>query len=379
MGERLRCPSHLEGRLATVMEDRRFREGRFLGVMGLVFGVLSLAVDALIVPEKILEIAILRLFPTVPLQLIAILMPRERLAWQQVALGASLCAFAVSLVISSQFVPYGPSTAIVLGPVILLGIAVPLLPFSKTALSIFLVAFVVPVAAATMSVGLSPDFTRTLLIVLVIVAGGSALIGLRLRRLERQGALATLIAEERAQELEVSNTRLTQLSMQDPLTSLANRRWTEAAFARDYALSRDEAPGQTAVLLLDLDHFKEFNDRWGHDVGDRALKAVAEVIRHKASDHCGLAARIGGEEFVILVRAFDVAEAMNLAEEIRLGIERIEIRIDSVRDSVTCSASIGVAVHEGHDAPELKILLKRADDALYEAKRDGRNRFKLAA
>ena len=152
-----------------------------------------------------------------------------------------------------------------------------------------------------------------------------------------------------------------------------------ASAVGDYALSRDEAPGQTAVLLLDLDHFKEFNDRWGHDVGDRALKAVAEVIRHKASDHCGLAARIGGEEFVILVRAFDVAEAMNLAEEIRLGIERIEIRIDSVRDSVTCSASIGVAVHEGHDAPELKILLKRADDALYEAKRDGRNRFKLAA
>ena len=379
MGEKQAIPAQLQAPLAAALAERHYREGRFLAVMGFFLALTSLIIDALIVPDKIWDIAATRLIPTVPLQILAFAMPPERLAWQKFFIGASLCVFATSLVLTSRIAGGDLADAMTLGPVILLGIAVPLLPYSKRELGLFIGGYAISVGLAMLQVDLDRDMAKTLLIMLILVAAGSAVIGLRLRRLEEQGSLATLLAETRAAELENSNERLRQLSMQDPLTDLANRRWVETAFARDYAKSREEVPGYACVFLLDIDHFKAFNDRWGHGAGDDCLLAVARVLQHAASTHGGIAARFGGEEFVLLMRIEDLALASIIAEQIRVAIERIEIACGIPGQTATVTISIGIAVHEPVSPPELSSLLKSADEALYRAKSEGRNRYILAA
>ena len=378
IGETPAAPAQLEAPFAAALAERHFREGRFLAVMGFVLGLTSLVIDALIVPEKVWQIAAWRLIPTVPLQLLAFALPRKHLLWQKFLIGASLCVFATSLIFTSQIAQGGLAIAMTLSPIVILGIAVPLLPYSRLELALFLVGYVFPVMLAMLHVGLEADLVKTLLIMLAIVAMGATAIGLRLRALEEQGALATLLAETRARELETSNERLRQLSMQDPLTDLANRRWVESAFTRDYAKSAEEVPGYACVFLLDIDHFKAFNDRWGHGAGDDCLLAVARVLQHAASTHGGIAARFGGEEFVLLLRIEDLAMATTIAEQIRVAVERIEIACGHPGQSATCTISIGIAIHEDQSPPALSDLLKQADEALYRAKDEGRNRFSFA-
>ena len=162
--------------------------------------------------------------------------------------------------------------------------------------------------------------------------------------------------------------------MEDPLTGLANRRRAEQAFAEHYSMPATAGQAGPALFMLDLDHFKAFNDQWGHQAGDACLRAVAEVLRHAASRHGGLAARFGGEEFIFLLRADDAGRAQAIAEELRVAIERIEIEDHGATSTATCTSSIGIALHQGPEAPNLARMLSAADAALYRAKADGRNR-----
>lgn len=155
----------------------------------------------------------------------------------------------------------------------------------------------------------------------------------------------------------------------DGLTELLNR----SAFTRllEQALSND-AQG-VALVMLDIDHFKQFNDQYGHPLGDRVLKHVGQVLRSSLPAHA-TAARYGGEEFcVILEQCADLDTAAAFAEQLRTKVQslRIKARGDGkVLDTIT--ASFGVAFAQPGEQPD--NLLTRADDALYQAKRTGRNR-----
>ncbi|HCB78549.1 MAG TPA: hypothetical protein DEP68_07195 [Erythrobacter sp.] len=208
----------------------------------------------------------------------------------------------------------------------------------------------------------------------IVTAATATIIAHRVHWLERRNLLLTLEAGSRAATLEGSNARLTELSMEDPLTGLANRRRAEQAFAEHYSMPATAGQAGPALFMLDLDHFKAFNDRWGHQAGDACLRAVAEVLRHAASRHGGLAARFGGEEFIFLLRADDAGRAQAIAEELRVAIERIEIEDHGATSTATCTSSIGIALHQGPEAPNLARMLSAADAALYRAKADGRNR-----
>lgn len=154
----------------------------------------------------------------------------------------------------------------------------------------------------------------------------------------------------------------------DPLTKLPNRASLDAALApRERAAA--SAPHAIAVLFIDIDHFKAINDRHGHDAGDRCLMAVAGALRDgcRAAD---LIARYGGEEFVVVAEGLSEAAAVARAEALRAAIERL--RIDLGAHAVTVTVSIGVAVAHGAETPAATLI--RADIALYEAKRNGRNR-----
>jgi diguanylate cyclase (GGDEF)-like protein len=125
-----------------------------------------------------------------------------------------------------------------------------------------------------------------------------------------------------------------------------------------------------AVLFIDLDHFKSINDTYGHSVGDDVLRAVAETLQ-TAVRRSDIVGRIGGEEFSVFLPNTQVQGAQQLAETLRLAIESIHIEVDGVRLKIT--ASIGVAVKR-FDQETMQAIQQHADQAMYEAKRGGRNR-----
>lgn len=155
----------------------------------------------------------------------------------------------------------------------------------------------------------------------------------------------------------------------DALTGLANRRTFDAAgtaMVRE-ARASDQA---IALLMIDLDHFKRVNDRWGHDVGDRVLRGAAGVVASEVGRE-GLVARFGGEEFAVLLPNTTVDAAMRLSERVRLAMETNVFRIHP--NVIAVTFSIGVAAQAG-DEIDLSKLFSAADQALYEAKAAGRNR-----
>jgi len=171
-------------------------------------------------------------------------------------------------------------------------------------------------------------------------------------------------------QLAHKNRELATLSEIDALTQLYNRRKIDQIMAE--ALAETGLPARpVALILLDIDHFKAWNDRYGHQAGDRIIQAVAEVLRTSArgNDHIG---RWGGEEFLIVCRETDVETAALIAERLRHSIEQSRFEVDA---RVTCSFGV-TSYRAGDDADS---LLMRADEALYRSKQEGRNRVTYAA
>lgn len=177
--------------------------------------------------------------------------------------------------------------------------------------------------------------------------------------------------EQRAQELALMNRKLAQIANTDLLTGLPNRRYALKRLEQELLESRRSSLS-LSVLLVDLDHFKHINDRYGHDVGDRVLAHAAGVMRRtvRGSD---IVCRFGGEEFLVVAPNTDLKAAIQLGERIRTALERTPPK--ELQHPVT--ASIGVATARPGDG-EAK-LLRRADEALYESKGAGRNRVMAAA
>ena len=168
-------------------------------------------------------------------------------------------------------------------------------------------------------------------------------------------------------ELTMLNRRLTQLAATDGLTGLTNRRTFDGFLRREY-----EACEQISVLLFDIDHFKSYNDTYGHQAGDRCLQAVAKVIGDATSNTSGLSARYGGEEFAVVLPNTPEQGALKVAEAIRLTVRALGLlNTAASRGYVTISA--GVATRTRSTLGDA-ALVGEADTALYEAKRLGRNR-----
>ena len=175
-------------------------------------------------------------------------------------------------------------------------------------------------------------------------------------------------------ELAVMNRRLREAALTDPLTELPNRRCAMEHVLKEWAAS-ERGGFPLACLMVDVDHFKRFNDCYGHDVGDKVLRDTAAVLRGAARAN-DLACRFGGEEFVVVCANTDAASANYLAERLRRAIELHGKRGVSA-NGVPLTVSIGVAVRR----PEMRSsseLLKAADHALLKAKSSGRNRVCVA-
>lgn len=165
-------------------------------------------------------------------------------------------------------------------------------------------------------------------------------------------------------------TKLQHEALRDSLTGVFNRNFFELQFEREFRLA-ERKNSTFAVIMIDVDNFKQINDSFGHSVGDRALRCVAQLLRSSLRTFDTLA-RIGGEEFVVLLQGVDEAEALITAEKLRKNIQALEIP-----DIEHLTASFGVAVYP-NTAQSMPDLLKSADKALYRAKRQGRNLVCLA-
>ena len=190
----------------------------------------------------------------------------------------------------------------------------------------------------------------------------------------RRAFLRSILEDLARQELAEANRKLVVQAHTDPLTGLHNRRSFEELAQREFALAaRNGSP--MSLLLLDIDHFKQVNDTYGHDVGDKVLQSVAKLAKQELRGHDVLA-RFGGEEFIALLPSLTKDDAYLVAERLRACLAQCRIAADESTE-VSITISIGLSRHT-LDPGDLELMIKAADKALYQAKKEGRNRVCVA-
>jgi len=178
---------------------------------------------------------------------------------------------------------------------------------------------------------------------------------------------------ERTNDLKLANLRLEALSMTDSLTGLANRRCFDDMIAAEWqrAIRPQTSIG---VAMIDIDHFKRYNDRYGHLGGDECLRRVARVLRDSVRGGNDLVARYGGEEFIIVLPGADLAAVLPVAERARAAVEALKEPHEKSAYGVV-TISVGIAAMVPTKQIDAGALVQRADAALYRAKKNGRNRI----
>lgn len=192
----------------------------------------------------------------------------------------------------------------------------------------------------------------------------------RLVRME----IATNISERKLaeEELKTSKELAEEMALKDELTGLCNRR----AFFNQGNLTFKQAARfkhPISVIMMDIDHFKNINDNYGHSAGDKILRAIAKRLQNMMRE-VDIVGRMGGEEFAFILPETDVDEAINLANRLKLEIENIAVT--HKEQTIKTTASFGICSRPIKNET-LETLLTKADDALYLAKRNGRNQVKI--
>ncbi|EPC02583.1 hypothetical protein L861_09570 [Litchfieldella anticariensis FP35 = DSM 16096] len=188
------------------------------------------------------------------------------------------------------------------------------------------------------------------------------------KALQRQEKLSR-ISDGFQQLMREHNIALKEDSTHDPLTGLPNRRMIGERLERDSKDASQRAQGYT-LAMLDIDHFKQINDRHGHEIGDQVLVAIAQIIQQELREY-DLCARWGGEEFLLLLANTRLEEGRTIVNRLRQRLSKAPITVGDVTLSVTASA--GLSEHHVGEDPLHETLL-RADQALLRAKRGGRDR-----
>ncbi|SHJ68289.1 diguanylate cyclase (GGDEF) domain-containing protein [Malonomonas rubra DSM 5091] len=175
---------------------------------------------------------------------------------------------------------------------------------------------------------------------------------------------------QRMLDLRKTKEQLQKMALTDPLTELGNRATFDLSIKQ--ATARTQRSGfPVSLLMIDLDHFKQFNDTYGHQAGDNVLRKVAKAIRTSARDS-DICCRYGGEEFAIILPDTDANNAKVLADRIHREVAQVSDRMHQFQHQITVSIGISCATLKGTTHP--KTLVEEADRALYQAKSNGRNR-----
>ena len=197
-----------------------------------------------------------------------------------------------------------------------------------------------------------------------------------LMQTERDAAFFAL--REMKKQLEKSNRKLQKMSMQDGLTGISNRRHFDETLEEELkSAGMTKAP--LSLIIIDIDHFKLYNDSYGHQGGDDCLIKVAQTIAKQCKNTEDLSARYGGEEFVILLPKTEESNAISVAERAREAVEDLCIEHNDSSTSKFVSISLGIGTMQADEQLDAKALIERADAALYKAKESGRNKTVMAS
>lgn len=194
------------------------------------------------------------------------------------------------------------------------------------------------------------------------------------QQLEESNVNLELKIKERTRELSELNTKLKQVSEHDELTNIYNRRKFNEFIANEYA--RTNRIGSCfALILIDIDSFKKYNDNYGHQQGDQCLASVASTMSLNLPRSVDFIARYGGEEFVVVLPSTELEGAKKVAEQLRQSVLALDIPHEYSEAAPCVTVSLGAAIYHAHDSVEISDIIEQADQCLYAAKSKGRNRL----
>lgn len=280
------------------------------------------------------------------------------------------------MIFASSTAPYSYLDVFSFGLILLVGNIVYSLRFSyavcSSAISILIIlTFVLPYEP------MPAEAKRLAIFTLMAVAVFSLAANYRFERSERTAYLHVLKEKIRSGYYLKDNQELSRMSVTDPLTNLANRRQFDTVLLMRWQEATDKGLS-LGLMVIDIDHFKAYNDYYGHPQGDECLRQVAKTMQANSRD-VDLVVRFGGEEFVVLMANASLEAAKPAAERIRRSVEALAIPNHGVSAQSVVTVSIGVAVLMPTDGASPADLLAQADVALYEAKRQGRSRVRVAS
>lgn len=380
-GVRLRdYPAELAARYEEAREQTLYSEYVFLFVLGFVVSFATIAVDMLVNFDMVQQGTLLRLMTAAPVTAIGMIAGARR--WTTVmtiALGAGPVTFMAVLAHMSLHLPPADAARYLLGAATVIAIANITLPFSLRGQALFNFCAIALTLAVVAQGGSEALLRHTRdIAVIIIVAFATLPIAARIERLRRHNFLLNMRAQLVGLQLVEANNSLRQLSETDALTGVANRRCFEARYDDEIAGSGvEQAAGETVgLMMIDLDHFKPFNDMHGHQAGDMCLQKVALGLDAVFAERGAIFARYGGEEFIAAFRTDAPGDVVALAEQARL---RVASTFASVPGSgrALITASIGVAIAPASACFPREELIEMADAALYSGKNAGRNRVEV--
>ncbi len=373
----LAFPPELEARFEADTRAGRVRHLIIMNSLGVAFFVLFLTTDFQLVADQFRAAVILRAVFGPPFLVLCILVMRRTNHAMAREVPPMLMTMAASGVIVWLFL----TTHSIYKPNYLEGTALVLLygnvvvqsrfPYALAGTSITsLVIFVAIYLAHPVPLPVKESQANIVLTVSVL----TLITNYRMERQERQRYLFTLRETLRNQALTAANVELKTLSELDPLTGALNRRALDVQLAG--LLESCQAEGRPiGVIMTDIDHFKSINDQWGHQAGDRCLKAFAIVLMTLCRTRGDIVARYGGEEFLVVLPGLDLAASQVIAERLRRAIEAME-KLPAIgrgeRRQIT--ASFGVASVKADERTTPSSLVRAADEAMYKAKASGRNK-----
>ncbi|WP_420474653.1 diguanylate cyclase domain-containing protein [Noviherbaspirillum sp. ST9] len=374
-GRRRRFPDEVEAEFQIEMERMRERRMRKTGLAAVLLYSAFAISDRVMIPDAYAKAWAIRFLVVVPLLLFCTFFVYRirHAAWREAILSATLIVAGVSLPwiagLSTHPNAAHYQTGVTL--IVLFGNIVVSLRFRSALVTSVAMTVIYGLALGTIH-SIPPEVRFNNWLFCFAAVAISLIANFRMDQDQRRAWFARLREHERNQELSHAVELLARLSAEDALTQIANRREFDRRLDIEWGRARrDGTP--LALIMVDVDCFKNYNDHYGHQAGDACLQQIARSMRGIPQRPADLVARFGGEEFVALLPATSEVDAALLAERMRVAIVDLQIPHATSRVSSGVTASFGVAAMHPTGNQQPAALIAAADAALYAAKEKGRN------
>lgn len=369
-----------EGQFLIATSESRKRKFVTAIVFALVIYNLFIFYDAIVRPDILVEIINIRLlYTTVPCLLLTLgILKSNRIVFYEILAGAGILITALGISAITLKTKSGYAAADVMTFPLVLLVGNTILPFRfRSVLPVNMLAIIVFLSCLLLHETIPIESRRTAVVVLFATSFYTLFAVARNEKNERINFMHRLLEEERSNEILRINTALFNLSRTDSLTGLCNRRHFDEHLENTlkFIIDNEEEVG---LIIFDVDRFKWYNDGFGHQMGDSCLRQIATAAHSVCCDSSRLLARIGGEEFAVVVKRPYSRDVISVAEQVRSAIAALSIPHPQNDPLGIVTISLGVAISSADHPMSSSGLLRAADGALYLAKNNGRNRIEVA-